>query len=236
MRTVVRRVLVALVVLAPLRPAAAASEDDAPAGVRAFGACAQCHSLPPGVQMTGPSLAGVFGREAGSLAGFDRYSSALASSHIVWDAQTLDAWLVDPTRFIPDTYMRIRGIDDAQTRANLIALLRLAGPDGPMGVAAKAPEVTQPDLKTQPPALQVRAVTYCGDTYRVATADGRTRPFWENNLRFKTDHSANGPLPGQPVVMPAGMLGDRASVVFSDPEEITRIIQRACPAQGGPKQ
>lgn len=203
--------------------------------MRAFGSCAQCHSLHPGVQIGEPSLAGAFGHEAGGLAGFERSSSAPVSSHIGWDAQTLDAWLADPTRFVQGTYMHIRGIDDAQTRANLFALLRLAGPDGPTDAAAKAPEVMQPDLKTQPLERHVRAITYCRDTYHIATADGRTRPFWENSLRFKTDHSINGPLPGQPVVMPAGMQGDRASVVFPDPEEITGIIQPARPAKGGPK-
>jgi cytochrome c len=226
--------LVGIAMLAPWHSVVAAEpKGDAEAGLRPFGYCAQCHSLRPGVNMTGPSLAGVFGRKAAGLKGFDRYSSALAHSGVVWNAETLDAWLAEPTRFIPDTYMRIAGINDAQVRANLIALLRLAGPDGPTGAAAKAPEVTRPDLKSEPPARQVRAILSCGETYRITTVDGRTRPFWENNLRFKTDHGPNGPRPGWPVLTPMGMLGDRAAVVFARPEEIARAIKHDCPAKEG---
>ncbi|MDQ2803399.1 MAG: hypothetical protein M3Y41_12210, partial [Pseudomonadota bacterium] len=70
------------------------------------------------------------------------------------------------------------GIADAGTRADLIALLRLAGPDWPIGAAAAAPEASEPDLKTEPAARQVRAIRFCGDTYRVTTQGGSTRAFW----------------------------------------------------------
>jgi cytochrome c len=178
--------------------------------------------------MTGPSLAGILGRKAGSLASFRRYSAALAGSGIVWNEQALDAWLADPAGFIPHNLMTIRGINDAKTRADLIALLRLGGPDGPTGAAANAPETSDPDLKAEPASRQVRAILVCGDTYRVTTQDGDTRAFWERNLRFKTDQGASGPQPGAPVIMPAGMGGDRASVIFSKPEEISGVIRRAC--------
>lgn len=48
MRAPVCGVLVALAILAQLRPATAAPKGDAQAGVRIFGYCAQCHSLHPG--------------------------------------------------------------------------------------------------------------------------------------------------------------------------------------------
>jgi cytochrome c len=38
-------------------------------------ACAVCHSLKPDVNMTGPSLAGLWRRKAGSLASFRRCAS-----------------------------------------------------------------------------------------------------------------------------------------------------------------
>ena len=223
------RALLAVVALSgPIARAAAAAEGDAEAGAKDFRLCAACHSLRPNVNMSGPSLAGIWGRKAGSLPSFPRYSPALAGSHVAWNEQTLDAWLADPAGFIPHNLMAIRGIADPKARADLIALLRLAGPNGPTGAAATVPETVDPDLKTEPPARQVRAIGFCGDTYRVTTQDGGTRRYWERNLRFETDRSARGPRPGTPVIMPAGMLGDRATVIFSRPEEIDSTIKHAC--------
>src|SRR5665213_3115736 len=122
-----------------LVPVAVAAGDDPEAGAKAFRVCSACHSLRPGVNMTGPSLAGIWGRKAGSLASFPRYSAALASSGTVWNAQSLDAWLADPAGFVPGNLMMIRGIAETKARADLIALLRLAGPSGPAGAAAAVP-------------------------------------------------------------------------------------------------
>ncbi|MGH7292912.1 MAG: c-type cytochrome, partial [Myxococcota bacterium] len=54
-----------------------AEEGDTANGARVFAACAACHSLAPGRHRTGPSLAGVLGRKAGTAEGFRRYSPAL---------------------------------------------------------------------------------------------------------------------------------------------------------------
>src|SRR3546814_7194444 len=92
-----------------------------------------------------------------------------------------------------------------------------------------------PDLKALGPEQQVAAIRYCGDTYRVTTAAGETLPFWEFNLRFKTDSSDKGPAEGKPALMPAGMMGDRASVIFAAPAEIRGFIQSKC-EDGRPSQ
>lgn len=39
------------------------------------------------------------------------------------------------------------------------------------------------------------ALSYCGTTYTVTTADDKTQKVWELNLRFKIDSSQGGPLP-----------------------------------------
>jgi len=52
-------------------------------GERDFQACVPCHSLEPDRNMTGPSLANLWGRKAGSLPSFDRYSDALKASGII---------------------------------------------------------------------------------------------------------------------------------------------------------
>ena len=80
---------------------AAESGGDATQGAKDFRACAACHSLAPDRNMTGPSLAGIWDRKAGTLASFDRYSSALKSSGVVWDAKTLDPWIANPAKLIP---------------------------------------------------------------------------------------------------------------------------------------
>src|SRR5579872_1560869 len=79
-------------------------------GQRIFGTCAACHSLEPNRSMTGPSLADLWDRKAGSLASFPRYSSALKSSGIVWSDKTLDEWVTDPQHLIPGNEMTFSGI------------------------------------------------------------------------------------------------------------------------------
>jgi cytochrome c len=208
---------------------AAWAAGDPAEGAKAFQLCAACHSLRPDANMTGPSLAGVWGRKAGGLASFERYSPALRGSDIKWDAATLDAWLTNPAGFIPNNRMLVDGVDDAKTRADLIALLQIAGEGGKEALARlgvnTAPER---DLKTLGPDHQVTAIRYCHDTFHVTTGDGQVLDFWERNLRFQADSSGRGPKPGAPVIMPAGMMGDRASVIFAAPEEFNGFIRHQC--------
>ena len=84
------------------------------------------------------------------------------------------------------------------------------------------------DLKKLGSDHEVQAIRYCHDTYHVMTADGQSSDFWEANLRFKTDSSDAGPLSGKPVIMRAGMMGDRASVFFAAPEEMSAFIKHQC--------
>lgn len=236
-----RAALLALATMALLSPAFA--EGDASRGQQGFRACAPCHSLEVDRNMTGPSLAGLWGRKAGSLPSFERYSHALKSSGIIWEDRSLDGWLADPQRMVPDNVMPFDGIKDAQVRADLMAFLKEAtkagasvkmaekrGRTGGMGgmMGGMMGGGRDANLRKLEPGQQVNAITYCHDTYRVATADGKTRAFWERNLRFKTDSSEEGPDKGAPAIMPAGMMGDRASVIFADPEEIARFIAKHC--------
>lgn len=210
---------------------AQAAEGNAARGSQHFKACIACHSLAPSDHLTGPSLHGLIGRKAGAAPGFQRYSPALRSSNAVWTAETLNAWLADPARFIPNNWMTFRGIGDAQARADLIAFLGTAEAKGQLGDSAPpAPGVSahRPNLKNVKPEGLVRSVQYCGDAYRIRTASGREFVIWEFNLRLKTDSSPNGPPKGQPVLLGAGMQGDRASLIFNDPAEISAFIRRNC--------
>ena len=229
--------IVVLVTSASLS-AALAEQGDASRGQRDFRACAPCHSLEPDRNMTGPSLADLWGRKAGSLPSFDRYSDALKSSGIIWDDRALDGWLTDPQRMVPNNDMPFEGIKDGRVRADLLAFLKDATkPDAAPERTAQAQMKDMggmmgggrdPNLKSLEPNKRVKAITYCRDTYRVTTADEKTRAFWERNLRFITDSSQNGPEKGAPAIMPAGMMGDRASVIFATPEEINKFIEARC--------
>jgi cytochrome c len=226
-----RQILFALpLVLIAVDAFAATPSGDAKRGEQFFRACAACHSLAPNKNMTGPSLAGIWGRKAGTLETFERYSPALKASSTVWDATTLDPWLKAPAQFIPKNRMTFDGVSNAATRADLIAFLKEVGA-GRAKTAESAnsgPAAEFPDLKKMGPESQVQAIRYCRDTYHVTTADGETDDFWETNLRLKTDSSEKGPLAGKPVILPAGMQGDRASVFFAAPEEISAFIKHQC--------
>lgn len=84
------------------------------------------------------------------------------------------------------------------------------------------------NLKQLPANEQVTAVRSCRDSYFVTTADGHTRAFWHESLRFETDTSERGPPSGVPAILPAGMFGDRAAIIFSRPEQISTFIKQAC--------
>jgi cytochrome c len=226
-------VLGLLAALAIFLTSQAARAGDSEAGARVFQACAACHSLEQHEQRTGPSLAGLWGREAGAVESFHRYSPALKSSGVTWNAETLDAWLAEPKAFIPGNRMTFRGIDDAQTRADLIAYLQIAtAEDASEQVAERGGMMATPqpiDLRREAgPNNRITSIRYCGDTYTVAVETGDAWPFWEFNLRFKTDSSDKGPQPGQPVLLPASMMGDRAFVIFAAPEEISTFIESRC--------
>ena len=237
-------VVTALSTIALLSPAMG-EPGNAVRGERDFRVCAPCHSLEPDRSMTGPSLAGLWGRKAGSLPSFERYSDALKSSGIIWDDRSLDGWLTDPERMVPDNEMPFNGIKDAHDRADLLAFLKeatkpgatpqqsaqaqMSGKGGMMGgMGGRMGGGGETNLKSLDPAKQVKTITYCHDSYRVTTANGKTRHFWERNLRFMTDSSKDGPESGAPAIMPAGMLGDRAAVIFAAPEEITKMIEARC--------
>ena len=96
---------------------------DTPAKPVAFAACAACHSVSAGQNGIGPSLAGVFERKAGSMAGFD-YSAAMKASGKVWDETTLDTFLTSPMAAVPGTRMTYMGQSDPAKRKTVIDYLK----------------------------------------------------------------------------------------------------------------
>lgn len=207
-----------------LVPASAFAAGDAERGAKLYRACIACHSLQPGQHLTGPSLANVLGRKAGEAPGFPRYSDALKNSGVVWDERTLDAWLREPASLVPGNAMTFAGIRDESARRDLIEYLKES--DSKPG--DRRPGVRLPNLRKAPPDAVVKAVRHCGDTFFVTTREGSIHKIWEFNLRLKIDSRDSGPLPGKPVMVGAGMQGDRASIVFSALREIPEFINETC--------
>ncbi len=99
---------------------AAAGGGDAQLGRKAYEArCGGCHAVDS--DRIGPRHAGVVGRRAGSVPGFD-YSPALRASGLVWDAALLERWLADPEALVPGQRMGYR-LGDAKLRADIVAYL-----------------------------------------------------------------------------------------------------------------
>src|ERR1700746_444459 len=107
-----------------------AADGNAARGQRSFGISPACHSLQPDQNMTGPSLADLWGRKAGSLPSFNRYSPALKSTTVVWNDKTLDEWIEDPQHLVPGNEMTFAGIKDDQQRADLLVFLKQATKPG----------------------------------------------------------------------------------------------------------
>ena len=82
--------------------------------------CAGCHALDR--EKEGPRLRGVFGRKSGSITTF-KYSDAMKSANVIWDASSLDQWLTDPDKFIPDSDMDFR-LSNSADRSDVIAYLK----------------------------------------------------------------------------------------------------------------
>ena len=100
---------------------AAPVAGDAARGERLYaGRCGFCHSLDS--NRFGPRHRGVYGRHVAAVPDF-RYSKALAARDLTWNAETLDAWLADPKRFVRGTSMGAK-TPSVQDRADLIAYLR----------------------------------------------------------------------------------------------------------------
>jgi cytochrome c len=95
---------------------------DAAAGEKVFVQCKTCHVTDPGQNRIGPSLAGIVGRQAGTVAGYT-YSPANKNSGITWTKEKLFQYLENPQRVVPGTKMAFAGIQDPQKRADLIAWL-----------------------------------------------------------------------------------------------------------------
>ena len=100
------------------------------AGEEAFRACRSCHQVGDGARNgAGPMLNGIYGSAAGHAEGF-RYSPALVEARdagLVWNDETLTAFLLDPRGYLSGTRMAYRGLRNPEDAEAIIAYLRAEG-------------------------------------------------------------------------------------------------------------
>jgi nitrite reductase (NO-forming) len=145
---------------------------DPAAGKLVFRKCQACHSLEPGKDVLGPSLAGIVGRKSGAEPNY-AYSPAMKDANLTWDAKTLDAYLDDPQKIVPGNKMPFPGLKTSQDRSDVIAFIA-----APAASAAVEPSSTTAAAAPQPSQAQSNApaVVYLPDakyTLRSGIAEGR---------------------------------------------------------------
>ncbi len=96
-------------------------------GEKVFKKCKACHQVGDGAKnRSGPILTGVVDRAAGLVEGF-KYSKALkqaAEDGLVWDEESLSAFLTKPKDFMKGTKMSFSGIKKNGDMAAILAYLR----------------------------------------------------------------------------------------------------------------
>jgi cytochrome c len=117
------KMMITLGAVAAAALAAPAAAQDAKAGEKAFVQCKACHNVVAGKNGVGPSLAGVVGRKAASVAGFN-YSAAMKAKGVSWTEANLDTYLTKPAAYVKGTRMAFAGIPDAKKRKDVIAYLK----------------------------------------------------------------------------------------------------------------
>ena len=122
----IKRAILAAIATTLLAAAPAMAEGDAAKGEKVFNKCKACHDVEKGVNKVGPTLKGVVGRKAASVADY-KYSEAMiakGAEGVVWDEATLTAYLPDPKAFVPKTKMAFAGLKKPEEIADVIAYLK----------------------------------------------------------------------------------------------------------------
>lgn len=112
-------------------PATEAAPDRFAAGKPLFDKfCGTCHDIGLGAANgEGPSLNGIIGRPAGTVAGYV-YSAALARSAVVWTKPAFETFIADPRADMPGTRMAIPGVASKADRDAITAYVARFARDG----------------------------------------------------------------------------------------------------------
>ncbi|MEH6519371.1 MAG: c-type cytochrome [Halioglobus sp.] len=88
-----------------------------------FTLCAACHTTSTdGANSMGPNLRGIIGRKSGSYPSFS-FSKAMQTANFVWSEQTLDEFIENPRKAVPNNSMTFFGEADPARRKEIIEYL-----------------------------------------------------------------------------------------------------------------
>jgi cytochrome c len=105
----------------------AAQPGDAENGKDVFKVCRPCHQVGPGARNgIGPTLNGIVGSKAGTIAGFtySQPNKEAGTKGLVWTEDNLFKYLENPAAFMPGNKMTYAGMKDETDRRDLIAYLK----------------------------------------------------------------------------------------------------------------
>ena len=87
--------------------------------------CGTCHSIDPDrPSVIGPHLAGIFGRPAGSVAGF-AFSDAMRAYGEKWTPENMNEFLEKPGELVPGNRMAFVGMNNIEQRKLIIEYMEL---------------------------------------------------------------------------------------------------------------
>ena len=148
----------ALVALPAALHSQAAAIGDPEIGAAVFKKeCSKCHQVGEDAKhRIGPILNGIFGASAGHHDDF-KYSKGMqrmGSDGLVWDLETLDAYLTNPRALVSGTRMSFAGLKDDEERHGVLAYLRTFS-DKPQNIPEAEPTALSGASHVPPEVLAI---------------------------------------------------------------------------------
>ncbi len=93
-------------------------------GAKIYKRCRACHTLDEGGKhKVGPNLWAIYGAKTASKEGY-AYSKAMRAADIIWDEETMDAYIQKPAAFMPGNKMSFIGLKKQEDRDAVQAYMK----------------------------------------------------------------------------------------------------------------
>lgn len=108
----------------PVTQTAAREKTPLERGAKVYKKCKSCHTLEQGGRhKVGPNMWDLYGSTAGTKDGF-AYSKVMKESGIVWDDETLSAYIENPRKYMPGNRMSYVGLRKPEDREAVLAYIK----------------------------------------------------------------------------------------------------------------